>query len=604
MELNEEQRKIVSEGDGPVLVVAGPGSGKTRTLVHRVCHMIRDGARPEGILLLTFTNKAAREMKHRAAALIGKDAARITAGTFHHFANMVLRRHGRLIGLDPRFTILDPDDSLSLLKQAALSRHEKVKKGVLDSVMRLISLSKLRMVPLDGLMEGPDFFHLRNHAEDITAIAGEYESMKRAMNVVDFDDLLVLAHLLLQNPQGRAACMYTDILVDEFQDTDRLQAAIIGLLYHEGCNLMAVGDDSQSIYSFRGAEIRNMLEFREKYGAKLFMLVKNYRSTPPIVSLVNGTMGLSRMKIEKSLVAVGAGGSLPTLHEFQDRTGEAEFLVSKIEQELAAGKKVGVLFRAAYLSSELEVALTRKGIPYELRGGVKFFEQRHVKDMLSLLRLYENPRDRPALMRLFTLFPRIGEKGVMRHAASVRDLGGALSALSAIDKSGAHSSLLSGLYGKGGNAAAMLDGFYTGFYKAYMEDAFDDHEERKADIEALIGAAAGFPDVGGFLAAFSLDPEPIPGNERSLVLSTIHQAKGLEWDSVFIMGLADGLLPLSRASDLEEERRLFYVAASRAKSSLTMTYPAMSGRFYDTAFLEPSRFLLELPEGSFIRGGA
>ncbi len=598
--LNPEQLKIVLEGQGAVLVVAGPGSGKTRTLVYRVCRLLEDGAPPESVLLLTFTNKAAREMKSRASALIGPAAGRITAGTFHHFANLLIRRHSREAGLRPNFTILDEEDSCSLLRQAVLERHESVKKGVVDDLRRAVSLSKLRMTTLESLLEGPELFHLRRHAEDISAIAEAYEKSKRALNVVDFDDLLVLAHRLLQDAGIRAACQerFRHILVDEYQDTDRLQAAIVALLHRPGADLMVVGDDSQSIYSFRGAEIRNMLDFRQRYDAKLFLLVRNYRSTLPIVTLLNSSIKNSSMKIDKDLVPVQEGGAQPLLLDFPDRVSEAVFIAERVEGELKGGKKVGVLFRAAYLASELEVELTRKGISYELRGGVRFFEQRHVKDMVSLLRAYHNPSDRTALLRLLTLFPRVGEKGVARvfggHLPETPD--DIVRGLASIDKGGPGSSLLAEIFGSGGNAAAMLDRFYTSFYRKYLEENFDDHAERGPDIDALVGAAARYPTVEEFLESFSLDGEAPAGKDSDLVLSTIHQAKGLEWDSVFIIGMADGLLPLARADDMEEERRLFYVAASRARNGLVMSYPQSSGRFYDTAFLEPSRFLLEIAE--------
>ncbi|MFN7990586.1 MAG: ATP-dependent helicase [Candidatus Micrarchaeia archaeon] len=603
--LNPEQLQIVEEGDGAVLVVAGPGSGKTRTLVYRVCRLLERGEPPSSILLLTFTNRAAREMKSRAESLIGPDGKRITAGTFHHFANILLRRNGDLAGLGSNFTILDEEDSKSLLKAAVLSFHETVKKNVVDSIKSAISLSKLRMCPIEAVFEDPEFFHLRNHAEEVGKIAAAYEKMKRSDNVVDFDDLLVHAHTLLELPKIRDACRarYRHILVDEFQDTDRLQASIVALLHSEGAGLMAVGDDSQSIYSFRGAEIRNILEFREKYGAKVFFLVRNYRSTPPIVSLINSTIKSSKVKIDKQLVPVESSGAVPSVHEFIDRDGEANFIAESISTELKGGRRIGVLFRAAYLASELEIELSRRGISYDMRGGVKFFEQRHVKDLVSLLKAYNNPKDRTSVTRLLMLFPRIGEKGVMKVIGGISAATDVPRALSALERSGEHSALLRGIFQSGGNGAAMLDMFYISFYKKYMEANFDDHEERKADVEALLGAAAGFPSVGEFLEAFSLDPDSPKAESRPVVLSTIHQAKGLEWDSVYILGLADGLLPLARSNDAEEERRLFYVAASRARRNLVMTYSVSSGRFYGHGSLEPSRFLRELPDSLYIRGG-
>ncbi len=607
-QLNPEQLRIVMEGDGAVLVVAGPGSGKTRTLVFRVCRLLEKGASPDSILLLTFTNKAAREMKSRAESLIGPSAALITAGTFHHFANLILKRHSASAGLKPNFTILDDEDSRALLRKAVLARHESVKKGVVDDLMRAISLSKLRMIPIEEVLGAPEFFHLRRHSEDLSELASDYERSKKAMNVVDFDDLLVLSHHVLQDPSVAAGyrSRFRHILVDEFQDTDKVQSAIVGLLHGEGADLMAVGDDSQSIYSFRGAEIRNMLGFRERFGAKVFLLVRNYRSSETIVSLINSSIKRSTMKIDKDLVPVSAGGSQPLLLCFPDRPSEAAALAERVEGELQEGKRVGVLFRATYLASELELELARRGIAYELRGGIRFFEQRHVKDLVSLLRVFRNPKDYASLSRLLTLFPRIGEKSVEKAFGErpPETPSAVVGGLAALDKQGPYSALLGSIYSSGGNAAAMLDGFYTSFYRDYLEKNFDDHEERKADVDALVGAAARFPSVEEFLDSFSLDGTEPTEKASALVLSTIHQAKGLEWDSVFIIGMADGLLPLARSDDLEEERRLFYVAASRAKTTLVMSYPLSSGRFYDMAMLEPSRFLLELPDGCFRREGA
>jgi DNA helicase-2/ATP-dependent DNA helicase PcrA len=602
-ELNPEQLDIVNKGDGPVLVVAGPGSGKTRTLIHRVCKVLESGNPPESILLLTFTNKAAREMKERAERLIGEEASRITAGTFHHFANILLKRHPHKAGLKGNFTIMDEEDSHALLRQAILAEHESVKRGVVESIRRALSLSKLRMLAMETLLEDPEFLNLQAHAGDIGRICQGYERKKRAMGLLDFDDLLLYAHELLQDPgiRGHYQERYSNILVDEFQDTDRLQAAILSLLYRKGNNLMAVGDDSQSIYSFRGAEIRNILEFRERYGAKAFMLVRNYRSTPQIISLINSSISNSRMRLQKELLPVREGGALPMLADFRDRSEEAAFLSERIEAELKEGSRVGVLFRAAYHASELEVELSRKGISYDMRGGVKFFEQRHIKDMLALLKAYHNPRDSLSVIRLLTLFPRIGEKSVLRIMEKINGPSDVIAGLDSIDRSKRYSALLGGIYLSPRNAAGMLNHFYEAFYRKYLEDVFEDHEARKPDIDALIGAASKYPSAETFLDAFSLEAESPAPKDHQLVLSTIHQAKGLEWDSVYILGMAEGMLPLSRSNDLEEERRLFYVAASRAKSSLVMTYPATSGRFYDERELEPSRFLMEIREDKFRR---
>lgn len=600
MDLNPEQLDVVRNADGPALVVAGPGSGKTRTLVYRVCKLLADGEDPRGILLLTFTNKAAREMKARMEGLAGEKARHVTAGTFHHFANLLIRQHPSEAGLRPNFTIMDEEDSTSLIRRIASARYAHIKKGAVDEVRKAISLSKLRMVPLDELLEGPEFQRLQRAAEEVLSISKEYEIGKKSSNCVDFDDLLVLARKLLADGEigGMYRKRFRNILVDEFQDTDRLQASILELLHEKGKNLLVVGDDCQSIYSFRGAEIRNMLDFRERYGAKLFLLVRNYRSSSSIVSFINKCIQNSKAKLDKELLPVLEGGELPELLSFEDRVSEARAVSDRIQSSLAEGKTVGVLFRSAYLCSELELELSRRGVPYELRGGVRFFEQRHIKDMVSLVKAYLNPSDSVSLMRLFMLFPRIGEKSAAKACAGLSEPAEVVRALERMDKGGAFSTLVSEAFSLP-NAAAMLDSFYGSFYKKYLEENFEDQEERKADIEVLVGAAARYPDAKSFLDAFSLEADSRPGKDSKLVLSTIHQAKGLEWDSVILIGLADGMLPSGRADDLEEERRLFYVAASRAKMELLMTYPRSSGRFYEFAELPPSRFLMELPESSF-----
>src|SRR5208283_1855917 len=305
--LNDEQKRAVTEGDGAVLVVAGPGSGKTRTIISRICHQLDKGVPPERILLLTFTNKAAAEMKRRSLELAGDGAGRIMAGTFHHFANVLLRRHAMAAGLSPRFTILDDEDAITLLARVMKRSFPDAKRSSASMFMRTFSLSKLRMAPLSEIiMDDPEFFQLSRHLEEVQTIADGYEKEKKAMDALDFDDLLLLSYKLLQeNPHilEHYRSHYTDILIDEFQDTDRLQAAFISLLYlpqSSGRNLMVVGDDSQSIYSFRGADLRNMLEFRDSYCAKVFFLTTNYRSSDPIVKLINKCIDSSSVKIDKT----------------------------------------------------------------------------------------------------------------------------------------------------------------------------------------------------------------------------------------------------------------------------------------------------------------
>lgn len=607
--LNDEQKRAVTEGDGAVLVVAGPGSGKTRTIISRICHQLKKGVAPERILLLTFTNKAAAEMKRRSLELAGESAGRIMAGTFHHFANVLLRRHPLAAGLNPRFTILDEDDAITLLVRVMKRSFHDVKRSSASIFMRAFSLSKLRVLPLsDIIMDDPEFFQLSKDVEGVQKIAADYENEKKSMDALDFDDLLLLAYKLLRdNPRilEHYRSQYTDILIDEFQDTDYLQAAFISLLClpaSQGRNLMVVGDDSQSIYSFRGADLRNMLEFKDCYDAKVFFLTTNYRSSDPIVKLINKCIDASSVKIDKTLTATGKGGDIPKLMEAQNPSEEAYAIASLAEQELLNGSKVGVLFRSAYIVSELELELNRRSIAYELRGGMRFAEQAHIKDMLAVLRVHENPKDKAALSRILRLLPGIGEKKAESVISDSSSMESIIQNLGKVEsKNSNSSSFLREILSAEGNAAAILDKFYTSFYRKYMETTFDDAAERKLDIDALIGAAAKAPDVSSFLDSFVLSPDDVRRSEKKtdLILSTIHQAKGLEWDTVFVMGLAEGMLPHTRSSDVEEERRLFYVAVSRAKAKLYLSYSMASGRFYSTDVLQLSRFVTELPENSY-----
>ncbi len=604
-ELNDEQRNVVLNGDGVTLVVAGPGSGKTRTLIYRLCYLLENKHLPQNILLLTFTNKAAKEMIERAENLMGTDARKIMAGTFHHFANILLRRHGHYLDLPNNFTILDEQDALSLLLRILRKYDEKAKKSQASPILRVISLSKIKMIPISQVIANdPELNYLERHIDQIEEIATDYAKIKKQNSAVDFDDLLYFSYAILRDnaaTRSHYQNYFKHILVDEFQDSDKLQEAMIELLHGKDSNLMVVGDDAQSIYSFRGAEITNMLNFREKYDSKIFFLSNNYRSNATIVQLINHCIKNSTQKIEKKLIPFKEAGPHPMILECNDPAEEAMRIIEQIEIRLKEKKKIGVLFRAVYISSELEVELSRKGIEYDLRGGVKFFEQAHIKDMLSLVRAYDNPRDSSALLRLFTLFPGIGEKRVTNAVDSVSSRDGIISVIKSLDKKGAAAPLIAQIFASGGNAAKMLDEFYSGFYNNYMEENFDDYNDRKIDIDALISAAARYESTTEFLSSFSLSPEHPKHKNCDVVLSTIHQAKGLEWDTIFVIGLAEGLLPFARAINVEEERRLFYVAISRAKHELFLSYCRQSGRFYSMQEQFPSRFLDELPSDSYQR---
>ncbi len=600
-ELDKQQLEAVQKKAGPALIIAGPGSGKTRTIVYRICWLIENGAEPESILLLTFTKKAANEMKERAKKLIGPKADKVTAGTFHHFANLILRMHSHVLGLKPNFTILDAHDSRNVLKRSIKEvAGNETKKGIISLLARAISLSKLRRQNTDELIRShPDFTIFRNRYESkISEIAEIYSKKKMEMNCLDFDDLLENCEKVFQNRsiRGHYQERYKHMLIDEFQDTDKLQASIISSLYTEGKDLMVVGDDFQSIYSFRGAEIENILGFSKRYGAKVIPIESNYRSREALVDMINSCMQTSRNGIKKELISKNVGGEIPRVISFPDRSEEAWVIANMIEEDLANGRTAGVLFRAAHFSSDLETELSRRRISYELRGGLRFFEQRHIKDMISLLKTYENPEDSSAAERLLMLFPGIGERKSERAVQKVKDWNEFMIRISRIKGLTELTCMLSSILSESKNAAGILSGFYEGFYQEYMKRNLENWEEREADIEALISVASKYDNVGDFLSSFQLDREGPAKKKEKVTLSTIHQAKGLEWDSVYLICAAEGMLPISRSNDIDEERRLFYVSISRARSRLMISYPSVSGRFYSDEELEPSRFIEELPE--------
>ncbi len=595
-ELNAAQQDIIHNANGPALILAGPGSGKTRTIIYKICKLIEDGADPKSILLLTFTNKAAREMKNRIEKLIGNSGRIITAGTFHHFAHTLLRSHAIQAGFTHRFTILDDQDSTLIIKHCMKKTPKKIKPA---EIHYIISLSKLRMSTIAETIAHFGFSKLKEEIVYIENIARDYEKAKKETNCVDFDDLLWYTHILLKNEAIREEYRnrFMHIFIDEFQDTDLLQAKILSLLYDEKRtkHFIVVGDEAQSIYSFRGTTIKNILEFKETYHAKIFYLLKNYRSTKPIIDIVNASIEKSKETFGKKIEALQSHGIIPILLETQDHKEEAYCIAQKIEESIKEKETIAVLFRSAYHASELEIELTRRRIPYELRGGIRFAEQQHIKDLNALVRIFVNKKDISASERLLRLFPRIGEKTALRYAEQIAQgihekFSDSIQSMQEIP------AFLKTLTPK--NAAQLLSDFYELFYAKYMKETFEDYEERRGDIETLIGAASQYETMEEFLASCILEP-PEKAETKSIILTTIHQAKGLEWDRVCVMGLAEGMFPSEKATYLEEERRLFYVAISRAKKQLYLSYPKISGRFYDWREASPSRFIQELPEHTY-----
>jgi DNA helicase-2/ATP-dependent DNA helicase PcrA len=635
-ELNDEQRDVVLAGTGPILVIAGAGSGKTRTLVYRVARLIESGHDPSRVLLLTFTNKAAREMLRRVEMLLSVDTRRLMGGTFHSVGNRILRRFGSRLGLGANFSILDPEDAREMLEASTSDRNiptleRRFPKG--DVLLDLYSFTINTGRPFPEVLadQAPHFSELE---AEIVSVFQRYRERKRAANACDYDDLLLLwKRLLDESPEAAAqlAGSYDHILVDEYQDTNRLQGAIVDAMARVKKNVTVVGDDAQAIYSFRGASFENILGFPERYpDAKTFRLTRNYRSTPEILALANASIAHNVRQFPKELAASRESGPLPAVIAVPDIPDQARFVGQRLLEWHDEGEKLqdlAVLYRAHYQALELQIELVRRGIPYEIRSGTRFFEQRHVKDVLAFLRIVVNPKDELSWKRALKLFPRVGE----RSAAAVWEaIGGKPDPLEAFR----HLDPESGAFGRGGASAlrpfrtllSRLDGpanrsspaeairtVVEDVYRDYARAKFPNGNARLDDLEQFAQFAQTYDSLPTFLEEVTLFNELSgedvvagePDDDR-VVLSSIHQAKGLEWSRVIVMGLSEGRFPSYRsvATDegLEEERRLFYVAVTRAKNEIALVYPMLArDRYGVDVILEPSRFLAELPEAVFER---
>ena len=617
-ELNPQQHAAVTAGDGPALVIAGAGSGKTRTLVYRVAYLIDSGVDPASILLLTFTRKSAQEMLERAGALIGRRSERVCGGTFHSVANTLLRRFGRPIGLEPGFTILDRSDAEDLiaLVRSQLGLHEKDKrfprKG---TIAEIFSKAENTLRPLDEILL-EEFSHFADHLNDLERLQKAYQIAKRQKQLVDYDDLLVLLRqLLMVDDVARRsiASLYRYILVDEYQDTNRLQGDLIRLLAVTHQNVMVVGDDSQSIYAFRGATFKNIIEFPTLFpGTVIYKLEENYRSTQPILNLANCIIEEAAEKYTKHLFTRKLDGPLPTLAEAAGENAQSRFVAQKIlelREEGVSLNEVAVLFRSSFHSFDLEIELSRHGLPFLKRGGVKFIETAHVKDLLAHLRVVVNPLDAVSWHRVLMLVEGVGPK-------KAQDL------LAAIVKSGEPYPVLREVGGRCGaglkslslaleslakapdvGPAEQVSQIYD-YYLPILKEQYDDYPKRTRDLDHLQTIAAGYRGVDEFLSDLALEPpdgsvtdvEAPDRDDEQLVLSTIHSAKGLEWQCVFVIWVVDGKFPSLYSfvtdEELEEERRLFYVAVTRAKRHLYLTYPInVFDKTSGMLLSKPTRFL-------------
>ena len=677
-ELNPQQLAAVTTPPGPALVIAGAGSGKTRTLTYRVAYLLEQGIPAERILLLTFTNKAAGEMMRRVAELLGTELLTLWGGTFHSIGARVLRIHAETLGYRRDFTILDRDDARDLIK-ACVTDTGVATKGTHfpkpEVLNEIFSLAVNMQKPISELLER-QFSYFEEFKDKITDISRGYADRKRQSNAMDFDDLLALWLKLLQDNRD-ALEMYQRrfqfILVDEYQDTNKLQGDLIDLLAARHQNVMAVGDDAQSIYAWRGANFLNILDFPKRYPqAKVFKIETNYRSTPEILNVANAAIAANRHQFAKNLAPSRKSGMKPALVACMDTAQQSAFIAQRImelHEECMSLPQIAVLYRSHFHALELQLELTRRQIPFSITSGIRFFEQAHVKDATGYLKLVINPRDEIAFKRVAQLHPGIGAKGAdklwkifstesahLQKAVSptteppdapLAPIPSPSTTLSAkAHKAGSEPAPKDSKAGRtamkhpvataletcaphvGKKAAVawaqfvatiaqleeemspakMLRIVIDAGYDDYLKENFSNYQVRLEDLEQLAVFAYTFQTTDEFLTQLALltnveaEAEDSKGADERIRLSTIHQAKGLEFEAVFVIMLCDGLFPSARsiesADGEEEERRLFYVAITRAKSELYLTYPMIRAGFGDTSadmMQQPSRFLAEIP---------
>jgi DNA helicase-2/ATP-dependent DNA helicase PcrA len=629
-ELNSEQYRVVMEEGGPLLVLAGAGSGKTRTLTYRVARLLESGVSPENILLATFTNRAANSMLNRVESLMNSYTGRIMGGTFHHIAHRLLRSNAYLLGYKSNFSIVDSEDSRQLISTclAELKIDTKKSKFPKSNILsEIIGLAINTQNTLQDVVESkyPYFLHL---IEEITQVAILYIQKKKDLSIMDFDDLLFNCRsLLLNHPDvlKNVAGRFKYVLVDEYQDTNIIQADIVDLLASCHRNLMVVGDDSQSIYSFRGANFSNIINFPERYpDCKIFKLETNYRSTPEILHLANLSINNNEKQFPKELRAVRDKGMRPVMVSAQNVVKQANFVAQRITELVRSGiplKEIAVLYRAHYHSMEMQMEFVRRDIPFDIRSGIRFFEQAHIKDVTSYMRIIVNPGDELAWQRLLLMYPKVGKvtfNKIWKYLSKQENPLEAIftedfikftpkSSIAGLAEFRKTMQLLLDLQPQDRLPGKIIDVLLnkTG-YRTYLQDNYSDTSSREEDLIQLGNFSAQFLQMEDFLNELALltnmSREESAGEEDGedkVALSTIHQAKGLEWSYVFIIWCADGMIPLQRAlkepDGEEEERRLFYVAVTRARDQLYLCYPALDyNRSSGVLNMAPSRFIREI----------
>lgn len=620
-DLNPAQLSAVMHKKGPVLVIAGAGSGKTKTLTYRVARLIEDGIKPENILLLTFTKKAAAEMLSRATLVLDDRCEKVAGGTFHSFANIILRKYSKFLKLKSNFTILDKSDSEDIINHITGQMFPKKEKRFpkKSTILEIYSKSVNKETPTKQIIE--EEFPQFAHCEDkIIEVHKAYVGYKRENSVLDYDDLLLYVKLLLENNEGlrkKLSNQYQYIMVDEYQDTNTLQADVIKLLASEHSNIMAVGDDAQSIYSFRGANYRNILDFPKLFeGTEIIKLEQNYRSTQNILKLTNTIISKAKEKYAKTLFSNIESPIVPALICAKDTQMEADFICQRILELLDEDVNLSdicVLARNARMSYALEIELSKRAIPYQKFGGPKFMETAHIKDIVSHLRVIINPDDIISLNRILLLLKGVGATTVNNIIPIIKGNLNPNIKLLPSNKTTSLVPLLKTLENLRSQISMRKPSDIVEdvieYYRPILKDKYDDYNKREKDLDHFQYLSEQYSNLEDFISDMALEPPDASvegmykrnSDDEALTISTIHSAKGLEWDSVFIIGAVDGRFPsaysFNSAEEMDEELRLMYVATTRAKNNLYITYPVdMYDYSMNMVLSKPTRFLNGIPD--------
>ncbi|MEJ2153978.1 MAG: ATP-dependent helicase [Desulfobacteraceae bacterium] len=622
--LNPAQLEAVTHGTGPLLVIAGAGSGKTRTLTYRVARLVENGTAPQSILLLSFTRKASQEMLRRAAELLDQRCRKVAGGTFHSFANAVLRRYSAKIGLENGFTIIDRSDSedlIGMIRKESTTAIDERKLPRKATLANMFSRSINKALSIEEVVY-EDYPHFGYQLETIAEMMSIYQQRKIEHDFCDYDDLLVYLHQLLSEHEDireRLSSKYHHLLVDEYQDTNLIQAEIVSLLAGPEKNVMVVGDDSQSIYAFRGANFKNIITFPDRFpGTRIIKLEENYRSLQPILDVTNAMIDEAAEKYSKRLFTTRGGGMLPNLVACISENAQSQYIATEILRSVRQGvplKDMAVLFRASFHSFDLELELARHSIPFIKYGGFKFTESAHIKDVIAHLKILLAPKDRLSWYRVLRLLKKVGPKTAQKIYDAVCLQGkGACGLLTIPIKVNPASGIdrlkeLIDTITDNEIPIQQMGEAVLQYYLPYLKERYDDHPKRLRDLQQLVTIMERYDDLDDFFADMALEPPnasadgQLTTDEQTnrLNLSTVHSAKGLEWHTVFVIWALDGRFPSHHAIDnpdaLEEERRLLYVAATRAQEKLTMTYPCqIFDRTTQTVLYRPSRFLEGIPD--------